>query len=110
MRWVPLRRLRVALGVALLLGAAIAGILVDASSRAAARDDARQRAAVRLVGLPDLVLSSSSRWLRHPSQAEPGAALSDLPSGLDTNPAGALIGPPREVLSVGGVHVRRRAR
>jgi hypothetical protein len=110
MSWMPGRRLRYALVAALLLGAALVAILVDASAREAARDDARQRAAVALVGLPDLMLSSSSRWLRHPSQSEPGAALSDLPGSLDTNPGGALLGPPRAILRVGGVRARRRAR
>lgn len=110
MAWVPGRRLRYALLVVLVLGASLAAILVDASARAAASDDARQRAVVALIGLPDLVLSSSSRWLRHPSQSEPGAALADLPGSLDTDPAGALIGPPRAVLRVGGVRARRRGR
>lgn len=43
----------------------------------------------------DLALSSDARWLRHPSQSEPAAALSDAPGALDLDPAGGLIAPPR---------------
>ena len=53
---------------------------------------------VRLLGFPDLALSSSSRWLRHPSQAELGAAFADAPGSFDTDPAGAWVGPPRALL------------
>lgn len=99
---VPIRRLR-ALAIALgLCGLLVAGVLVDAARRRAARDaEPSHRALVEVIGLADLALSSSARWLRHPSQAEPGAATADLPSGLDVDPAGALIGPPREILSAG---------
>ncbi len=56
----------------------------------------RERAAlVRLLGTPDLAVSSSSRWLRHPSLSEPGAAFTDGPAVLDTDPAGAAIPLPR---------------
>lgn len=101
------RRVGGALGLALGLALALGAILVDADRRRAARDDARHDAVVRAVGLPDLALSSSARWLRHPSQAEAGAAGSDLPASLDVDPAGALIGPPRAILRIGGVEVRR---
>lgn len=85
-----------------LSGLLLAGILADASRRRAARDaEPQHEALVRVVGLGDLALSSSARWLRHPSQAEPGAATADLPSSLDVDPAGALIGPPTEVLRAG---------
>ena len=53
-----------------------------------------RQAAARLIGAPDLVLSSSSRWLRHPSLSEPGAPFSDAPATLDSDPAGGIIGPP----------------
>lgn len=104
----PLRRVRVAAAALGLLLVALTGVLVDAHLRRAARDDARMDAAVILTGTPDLALSSSARWLRHPSQAEPGAALADLPASLDVDPAGALIGPPREILGRGGVTLVRR--
>lgn len=87
---------------------ALAAVLFDAARRRAQREEVSEMfsAVVDVVGVADLALSSSARWLRHPSQAEPGAATSDLPSSLDVDPAGALIGPPREVLRVGGVETR----
>lgn len=108
MGYVPFRRLRLlaaglALGIALLSSA-----LIDASRRRDARDAARHDAVVELTGLPDLALSSSARWLRHPSQTEPAAASADLPASLDVDPAGSLIAPPREVLREGAVELRRR--
>ncbi len=102
-----MRRAR-AFGLALLaLSIALASILIDASRRRAARDP-KMDAAVEITGVPDLALSSSARWLRHPSQAEPGAPFADSPASLDTDPAGAWIGPPRAVLEVGAIEVRRR--
>lgn len=99
-RWRPGQRVR---SLVLL---AVVGLIVLASisRRAPSREaDARRRASreatTRVVGTADLALSSSSRWLRHPSQAEPGAAFADAPASLDPDPAGAAIGPPREVLS-----------
>jgi hypothetical protein len=53
------------------------------------------QAVVGLLGTADLALSSASRWLRHPSVSEPGAAFADAPAVLDADPAGAAIGPPR---------------
>lgn len=95
----PRLRAASALTLALLLSLGVA--LTDAALRRAGRDDARHDAVVTLVGMSDLALSSSARWLRHPSQAEPGAAFSDSPASLDVDPAGAWIGPPREVLGAG---------
>ena len=94
--------------LALVLAAfGLCGIFVDAARRRALRDEssAQNAAVVDVTGLADLALSSSARWLRHPSQTEAGAAMSDLPSSLDVDPAGALIGPPRAILGVGGVDV-----
>jgi hypothetical protein len=96
----------VAIGVVLAC-ALVAAMLIDAARRRSARDATRENAIVALVGMPDLALSSSVRWLRHPSQAEPGAAFSDLPSSLDVDPAGAWIGPPRAILRVGSARGRR---
>ena len=106
----PSRRLRALLAAASACALVLAGVLLDAGRRREARaaDAARHRALVDVVGLGDLALSSSARWLRHPSQTEPGAATSDAPSSLDVDPAGAIIGPPREILSVGGVTMERR--
>lgn len=103
-------RARAAVLGALLAMVALSSMVIDASLRRAARDaaSARHDAVVAITGMSDLALSSSARWLRHPSQAEPGAAFSDAPSSLDVDPAGAWIGPPREVLEVGAVEVRRR--
>lgn len=95
-------RLRVCALATLALVVAFSAMLVDAERRRASRDDARQDAAVALAGTSDLALSSSARWLRHPSVSEPGAAFSDLPASLDVDPAGAWIGPPRAILSAVG--------
>lgn len=79
----------------LLAAAGLAGlVLLDASRQEHTRATEHARAVVRTVGLPDLALSSTSRWLRHPSQVEPWAAVSDHPAALDTEPAGSVIGPP----------------
>ena len=50
----------------------------------------------RALGLTDLALSSTARWLRHPSQAERSAAVADTPYPLDVEPAGGILLPPRE--------------
>ena len=76
---------------------------VDAAERRvdrAARQGERE-ATVRLLGTADLFLSSSSRWIRHPSLSEPGAAFHELPAGLDVDPAGGVIGPAPELLAGG---------
>jgi hypothetical protein len=80
---------------------AVGCLLLAAIARPAGPDPRHaemRRAVTRLLGTPDLALSSSSRWLRHPSQAEPGAAFSDAPAALDPDPGGAAIGPPLELL------------
>lgn len=88
--------------------AAVIAMLADASRQRSQRDR-RHDAIVALTGLPDLALSSSVRWLRHPSQSEPGAAASDVPGGLDVDPAGGMIGPPRAIyLEVDAIEIRRR--
>jgi hypothetical protein len=86
--------------LALLLAAA-AGTAIDAARLRAVRREARPQvlAGVRLLGTADLALSSASRWLRHPSVSEPGAAFADAPAILDADPAGALIAPPHTVLA-----------
>lgn len=78
-----------------LLAALDLAVLADASRRAGAADPSVARAIVDLVGTADLALSSNARWLRHPSQVEPWAAVADHPATLDTEPAGAVLGPPR---------------
>jgi hypothetical protein len=85
----------------LLLVAALGWMLRDAAARRVAqREQAPQvRAIVRLLGVADLALSSSSRWLRHPSVTEPGAPFADGPAILDNDPAGAAISPPGDVLA-----------
>lgn len=85
------------LAIALLLaGALVAGPVLHARARRARAAETRQvrAAAARVLGLPDLALSSTSRWLRHPSQSEPGAPFADAPATLDADPAAAAIGPP----------------
>ena len=104
-----MRRARTAAVVALLALLAVLAIVADASRRRTERASERHDAVVALTGLPDLALSSSVRWLRHPSQAEPGAAASDLPASLDMDPAGAWIGPPRAIFEErDAIDVRRR--
>ena len=66
---------------------------------------AERDAIVRILGTADLFLSSSSRWIRHPSLSEPGAAFQELPAGMDVDPAGGVIGPAPELL-VGGLRNR----
>ncbi len=82
--------------IAALVGVALALTLVtlDARTRSQSASLARMTRVVRTTGLSDLALSSSSRWLRTPSLAEPNAALWDAPLGLDVDPAGASIGAP----------------
>lgn len=84
---------------------AAAGVVVDAGRRRAARDPEKPavEAVVRLLGTADMALSSASRWLRHPSLSEPGAAFADGPAVLDADPAGALIAPPLPVLAGTGM-------
>lgn len=92
-------------GVALAL--ALGAVMLDAGARRTAEQPASEisRAVVRALGTPDLALSSSSRWLRHPSQTEPGAPFADAPASLDTDPGASVIGPPRELLGVGARNV-----
>ena len=86
---------RFALALLVLLGAtAAAGVHAGMRQSAERRGRAERRALVEALGFADLALSSSVRWIRHPSQVETGAARSDLPGALDVDPAGALIGPP----------------
>ena len=103
-------RIRATAGVFTLLMAFLGASLGDAAVRRAERenDDARHQMVVGVTGLPDLALSSSARWLRHPSQAEAGAATSDLPARLDVDPAGSIIGAPRLLFHVGGGELQRR--
>lgn len=85
------------LGLAVLV-AGLAGMLVDAAARREAQvaRGLYVHSMVRVAGWADLALSSSSRWLRHPSLSEPGAAFADGPALLDNDPAGACLGPPYE--------------
>ena len=90
-------------GVLVLLCLSAIGILLDASAQRSARREALPQvmAVARMLGTADLALSSASRWLRHPSLSEPGAAFADGPAILDNDPAGAAMGPPRELLGLG---------
>ncbi len=95
----------------LLLAGAVA-MLIDAQVRRAAQQ-ARQpevQSVVRLLGVADLALSSSSRWLRHPSITEPGAPFADGPAILDNDPAGAAISPPRAAPAMGQPRASGRGR
>lgn len=96
-------RLRYFIACALACCVALVAVVLDASARRRGEMPSwpLARAVVRTLGTPDLVLSSSSRWLRHPSQTEPGAPFADSPAALDPDPGGAVIGPPRALLGVG---------
>lgn len=87
------RRLLVALLVtnALAIGAPIVHGMIRRDERA--RDLEARRALTSVLGTPDLALSSSSRWLRHPSLAEPTAPFADAPAALDVDPGGAFVAP-----------------
>ena len=90
-----------ALALALLtLGLATLAALFDAHTRATSMDSRAIAAFVRRTGSADLALSSTSRWLRHPSLAEPGAACQDGPPCIDTEPAGMAFDEARELLPV----------
>lgn len=100
-----MRRLRPLAGLGLLALLSLGALPLDAARRRANRDAARHEAVVALTGLSDLALSSSVRWLRHPSQVEPAAPFSDVPGGLDVDPAGGWIGPPPDVLRQGAAEL-----
>ena len=87
------RRLRALVVVALLAGAAFTQLFIDARWRAERGeiDDAVGERIVRVTGLSELALSTSSTWLRHPVLAPPSAGAMDAPLGLDVDPAGAVI-------------------
>ncbi len=110
MSYSPRARARTALLGAAVLATLLAATAAHAGYRRAAdeRTLAARREIVRLVGTPDLVLSTNARWLRHPSQAEAGAAAADAPLSFDPDPAGALVGPPVPILGSGAREPRAR--
>jgi hypothetical protein len=75
--------------------AALAIPTLDATARRSARDasSSARRELAALLGAPDLALSSSSRWLRHPSLSEPMAPFADGPATLDVDPGGGFVSP-----------------
>jgi hypothetical protein len=91
---VLVNRLRVLAALVLGLSGAVGAAAAHAASRQAVDADAIDRF-VRRTGSSELALSSTSRWLRHPALAEPGAACQDQPPCLDVDPAGLAIAPPR---------------
>ena len=96
-------RLAALASILVAIALALAAIVAHAASLRGERAAASERRA-RLaegLGLADLALSSGARWLRHPSQVEPAAAIQDAPGALDVDPAGAWISPPREVIAEG---------
>lgn len=86
---------------ALALAGGLIWMILDAHSRRTAQSQRSGHvdAVVSLLGTADLALSSASRWLRHPTLSEPGAAFADAPAILDADPAGAVISPPRAALA-----------
>jgi hypothetical protein len=100
-------RLRNGLATLTVLVLVLSFVVVDAHARRerAATGDALSIALVEAPGSADLSLSSGSRWLRHPSVAEPAAACVG-PTCLDVDPAGLALPPPRETF-VGGTTIVR---
>lgn len=96
-------RIRALIAVSIAIALALGALAMDAARLRDADGEGRalRAALASRVGLADLALSSDARWLRHPSQAEPAAAISDAPGALDVDPAGAWIAAPREVLAEG---------
>lgn len=107
LRLQPKRCLLVPVLLAIVLVAGGVAITADAERQRARRRQSQSevRAVVRLLGTADMALSSASRWLRHPSLSEPGAAFADAPAILDADPAGAMIAPPRALLAGAHRHV-----
>jgi hypothetical protein len=89
-----------------LLVAGLGWVGADAERRREDRgaEQDRREAVVRVLGTADLFLSSSSRWIRHPSLSEPGAAFQETPAGLDMDSAGGVIGPAPELLAAGNTN------
>ena len=98
----PAARLFPITAAAILIASLGAWTVRDARARRRARDAAQPEisAAARVAG-PELAVHSGSRWLRHPTRAEPWAALNDGPAVLDLDPAGAFASPPRATLRAG---------
>ena len=86
--------------VSMTLCLATLAVLFDAHARSRSLDSQAIAAFVRRTGSADLALSSTSRWLRHPSLAEPGAACQDGPPCIDTEPAGMALDEARELLPI----------
>lgn len=108
--FVPFRRAKrlAALTLTLLLGLGIAVAHAHQRRSERAAHTRAHEAVARLAGTSDLALSSTARWLRHPSLSESGASAADLPASLDVDPAGALIAPPIELMHEGGVDLVSR--
>lgn len=87
------RRQRVLVIASLLSAMVITQLVIDARWRVTRGeiDAALGTRIVRVTGLSELALSTSSTWLRHPALAAPSAGASDAPLGLDVDPAGAVI-------------------
>jgi hypothetical protein len=85
---------------------ALALVLFDASRLRRTRGT-RATEVTRLLGLPDLALSSTARWLRHRSQAEPAAGTADGPYALDVEPGGGVLLPPSTLYRAESRSLRR---
>lgn len=103
------RRLRAVSGALAALALAVLLAALHARTRTSGDPDAID-AFVARTGSSELALSTTSRWLRHPSSAEPGAACQDQPPCLDTDPAGLAIAAPRASFDrVVSIDARREA-
>lgn len=79
-----------------LLGALVIGADAKVSAQAAETD--HKRALARRFDLTDLALWTEARYTRHPAMADRFSAFQDFPSSIEHFPAGAIIGPPSELL------------
>lgn len=79
-------------GVGMVVALVWMGMDAAQRRRGVQRSEGVRAALVRATGLADPFLSSSSRWLRYPSLAEPAAAHLDAPDGIDVDPGGMAIG------------------
>jgi hypothetical protein len=91
------RRLRALGAVSLVLLSLLVAVVIDGRIRHARGEAAMRRMerVAEVTGLTELALSTTSGWLRNPGLAAPAAATADAPIGMDVDPAGAAITPPR---------------
>jgi hypothetical protein len=86
----------IGLGIEAIVLAALA-FHAQAKGRSRLADQPAIAAVSRLMPGADLSLAAPARHLRFPSLEEPGAAFTDAPASVDTDPAGGALAPPVDV-------------